>query len=198
MLRKNKKLRTHNIQIKQEKKLVKLQKTAISSLKALNTGKKAKKTFKIDQTKVFRLSCEKSQIIFLTKESTMFAQKRQIRKQALEILYQMEFQENIQKQISQSKIDKAAQDMALAVISHKEKIDKLLSQKAQNWKLDRMALIDLNILRIAIYEMVFSPEKESSKIFINEAIEIAKIYGSSDSPQFVNGVLDAVCSAEGK
>ena len=124
-------------------------------------------------------------------EKSAQQKKRKERIQVLEALYQMEFQEK-ELEMPSTEITKTVSDIA----NHKEQIDQVLSRHSQNWKLNRMALMDLNILRLAVYEILFSPIKESPNIFINEAIEIAKIYGSSDSPRFINGILDAIASKE--
>ena len=112
--------------------------------------------------------------------------KRDIRIHALKILYEMEFQRE-----PKNKPEEASY-IVQAILLHKEKIDQLLEEHSQNWKLSRMALLDINILRIAVYEMIFAEKKDSPKIFINEAIEIAKIYSSSNSHQFINGILDSI------
>ena len=70
-------------------------------------------------------------------------------------------------------------------------IDTLIRESASNWRLERIALTDRNLLRIAVYEMQFS-EDAPDQVVINEAVEIAKRYGTEDSPPFINGVLDAV------
>ena len=76
--------------------------------------------------------------------------------------------------------------------SHKRKeIDNIISEYATNWQLNRMAVIDRNILRFAAYELLFVPEIPP-KVTINEAIDIAKRYGDSESGKFVNGVLDKI------
>ena len=62
---------------------------------------------------------------------------------------------------------------------------------ATNWRLERIAATDRNLLRVAIYELMFQ-EDVPAQVAINEAVEIAKRYGSQDSPSFINGVLDAV------
>jgi len=124
-------------------------------------------------------------------EKSIQQKKREERIQILETLYQLEFQDKEpETQINTIK------NTVSEIIKHKKQIDQVLTQHSQNWKLSRMALLDLNILRLAVYEILFSPEKESPKIFINEAIEIAKIYGSSDSPRFINGILDSIALKE--
>lgn len=74
---------------------------------------------------------------------------------------------------------------------NRETIDKIITENADNWRLDRMALVDRNIMRIAIYEFLFEDDIPE-KVSINEGIEIAKRYGGPESTQFINGILDAV------
>ena len=71
---------------------------------------------------------------------------------------------------------------------HQEKIDQLIEQYSKDWKLDRMAAVDRNLLRLAIYEILYMPDIPSA-VSINEAVELAKIYGSDESAKFVNGIL---------
>jgi N utilization substance protein B len=75
------------------------------------------------------------------------------------------------------------------VVSHLADIDQRLSQAAENWRLPRMATVDRNILRLGAYELQFAPDTPAGVAF-DEAIELARRYGSADSPAFVNGVLD--------
>ena len=124
-------------------------------------------------------------------EKSLQQKKRKERIQVLEALYQVEFQEK-ELEIKPAEIKKTV----LNILNHKKQIDQILSQHSQNWKLNRMALLDLNILRLAVYEILFSQKKESPNIFINEAVEIAKIYGSSDSSRFINGILDSIALKE--
>ena len=94
-----------------------------------------------------------------------------------------------------SKKDKAFADALLqGARENIEKIDEILSQNSKDWKVSRMASIDRNILRLAIYELFFAPEKLQPGIIINEAVELAKKYGSEQSPKFVNGVLAKLVS----
>ena len=82
------------------------------------------------------------------------------------------------------------------VLDHREEIDWLIEQCAHNWKLSRMARVDLTILRLATYELLFCPDIPMN-VSIDEAIEIGKRYGSDDSGTFINGVLDQVAAASG-
>ena len=82
-----------------------------------------------------------------------------------------------------------AEDVLNGVLAHMEAIDTKLSQYAVDWTVDRMPAADRNILRIAAYEMLFAKEKIAPGVAINEAVEIAKLYGSEEAPRFINGVL---------
>jgi N utilization substance protein B len=75
-----------------------------------------------------------------------------------------------------------------SVMEHMEEIDQVLSQAASGWKLNRMGKVDLTILRLAVFEMRFDDEIPV-KVAINEAVEMAKIFGGDESPGFINGVL---------
>ena len=72
-----------------------------------------------------------------------------------------------------------------------EEIDKLLGAHAQNWRVERMAVLDRLVLRMAIYELLADP-RTPAKVVINEAIELARAYSGDEAVGFVNGVLDAV------
>ena len=76
-------------------------------------------------------------------------------------------------------------------LDRREEIDALLSAHAQNWRIERMAVIDRVVLRMGVYEMLADPETPS-KVIINEAIELARSYSGDEAVGFVNGVLDAV------
>lgn len=76
-------------------------------------------------------------------------------------------------------------------VDQREKIDDLIRSQADNWRLERMPPVDRNILRLAIYEMMF--EKDTPKLVVlDEAIELAKKFGSEQSGRFVNGLLDGL------
>lgn len=71
-------------------------------------------------------------------------------------------------------------------------IDPKLTATATNWRLSRMLPVDRNVLRLAAYELLFDPAGQPAEVVINEAIELARRFGSADSPKFVNGVLDKI------
>lgn len=75
------------------------------------------------------------------------------------------------------------------VLGAKDAVDSELGQFATNWTVERMPATDRNILRIAVFEILFAEPKVAAGIAINEAVEIAKSYGTDESPRFVNGIL---------
>ena len=81
--------------------------------------------------------------------------------------------------------------LASGVLENIGEIDKIISEFAPSWPLSQMAVVDRNLLRMGIYEISMGPETPP-KVAINEAVEMAKAFGSESSPRFVNGVLGAV------
>ena len=80
-------------------------------------------------------------------------------------------------------------------LTHQADIDPKLTATASNWRLSRMLPVDRNVLRLGAYELLFDPAAEPTPVVINEAIELARRYGSADSPKFVNGILDKIGKA---
>jgi N utilization substance protein B len=84
-----------------------------------------------------------------------------------------------------------AQQLVTGAVEHIEHIDELIRRHAEHWRLDRMATVDRNLLRLAVQEFLY--EKDTPKtVVINEAIEIARRFSTQESPQFINGVLDSI------
>jgi N utilization substance protein B len=84
-----------------------------------------------------------------------------------------------------------AQELVRGTVDHRGEIDALIRAQADNWRLERMPAVDRNILRLAVYEMLF--EKDVPKLVVlDEAIELAKKFGSEQSGRFVNGLLDGL------
>ena len=81
------------------------------------------------------------------------------------------------------------------VVANKEQIDPVITVTATNWRLSRMMPVDRNVLRLGAYELLFDPNGQPLEVIINEAIELARRFGSADSPAFVNGVLDKIGKA---
>lgn len=84
-----------------------------------------------------------------------------------------------------------AEDIVTGVYEHLEDIDAVLCKTSKNWSLDRMARLDLSLMRLACYELMYV-SSVPDRVVINEAVEIAKRYGTKDTSAFLNGVLDKV------
>lgn len=123
------------------------------------------------------------------------------REVALQVLYQVEQNPMIpaaeirrfieRRLLEDRKLCEFTEGLIDGVKEHQARIDAMISQVAENWRLDRMAAIDRNILRLGAYEMLFRPEVPA-KVAINEALELAKRYSTAQSSRFVNGILDRV------
>lgn len=132
-------------------------------------------------------------------------ERRKARKIALEILYQREITGNSMEGILEKhlypKSSDPLSDFCLRILHgitcHQEEIDGLIERYTDNWALERMPLLDRNMIRIGIYEMLYESDIPHS-VSINEAIELAKVYGTPDSSKFVNGVLGKISSSIGE
>lgn len=126
--------------------------------------------------------------------------RRQARELAFQVLFQTEFAPLVPLaqilELYESQVEKDsvqyADELIQGVVKNKTQIDSKIQSASSHWKLDRMATIDRNILRIAVYEMRFAGSPLKENIVINEALEIAKKYGTSESAAFVNGLLDQI------
>lgn len=86
-----------------------------------------------------------------------------------------------------------AEELVQGVQDHREIIDEAIKERSKNWSLSRMPRVDLNVMRMAAYELMFRSDIPK-KVSINEAIEIVRRYGDKESPSFVNGILDEVAA----
>lgn len=89
-----------------------------------------------------------------------------------------------------------ASRLVAGVVMHREEIDQLIEKSTDHWKLSRMPKVDLAILRLASYELLFCPDIPLN-VSIDEAIEVSKRFSSEDSATFINGVLDHVAASSG-
>jgi len=87
--------------------------------------------------------------------------------------------------------DEFAERIILGVLDHGQEIDQLIERFSKNWRLDRMNLVDRNILRMAIFELLYCNDIPP-KVTLNEAVDLGKRYGSEDSGSFINGILDRI------
>jgi N utilization substance protein B len=84
-----------------------------------------------------------------------------------------------------------AKNLVRGALEHREEIDQLIVQQAENWRLERMPVVDRNVLRLAVFEFLYETDVPKL-VVLDEAIELAKKYGSEQSGRFVNGVLDGL------
>lgn len=126
--------------------------------------------------------------------------RRRARRVTLETLYEYDLAEHpvgevLQRRLEDNPMENAgvefASQLVTGVIAHLSDIDKLIAHYAPEWPLDQMAVIDRNILRIAIFEFLILGETPV-KVAINEAVELAKLYASDSAPRFINGVLGSL------
>jgi len=123
--------------------------------------------------------------------------RREARELVLKILYAWDVGKNDADQVMEQLFNEEnttesgrvfCRSLVNGVIANLVAIDKLISKYSTDWPLDRMAVVDRNLMRIAVFEILFS-DGVPSAVAVNEAIEIAKSYGSEESPRFVNGIL---------
>ena len=134
--------------------------------------------------------------------------RRLARETALQVLFQLDItgEKDSLDQVIQhwaeefavtDKSIKFARELIDGTLEHKEEIDNKISSTAHEWALDRMNTVDRNLLRLAIYEMSYHSDTPQ-RVTLNEAIEIAKKYGSEESAKFINGILDKLMAEEEK
>ena len=123
--------------------------------------------------------------------------RRRARRVALETLYEYDIADHLPGDILNHRVQDNPMEtigvefaalLVNGVIEYQERIDLLIARFAPEWPLDQMAVIDRNVLRIAIYEFLVEGSTPV-KVAINEAVELAKTYGSDSAPRFINGVL---------
>ncbi|MEK3981253.1 transcription antitermination factor NusB [Psychrobacillus sp. INOP01] len=117
--------------------------------------------------------------------------RRQARELALQALFQLDNHEiSIEEAIGHvtEEQDSFLTQVVTGVVNHKEEIDASLTDKLENWSLSRLPKIERTVLRIAVFELLFT-EETPAKVVINEALEISKVFGDEKSSRFVNGVL---------
>ena len=149
---------------------------------------------------------------------TAMGTRRRAREFALQILYQMDVQEQLADEqaiglfwrnfataaeaegaiaADLGEIQPFAEKLVRGVREHVAELDAQIQGASKNWRLERMARVDRNLLRLALYELKYVTDVPA-KVAINEAIEIAKRYGTNESSAFVNGILDRCREELGK
>ena len=128
------------------------------------------------------------------------------REYALQVLYQLDIrhgeiagilQEFWEAHQPTSEVKAFAQQLAEGTMAHVQEIDQLIGAHANNWDMKRMAVVDRNILRLGVFELLYVPDVPPT-VCINEAIELAKRFGDAESAKFINGILDAIHKASGR
>jgi transcription antitermination protein NusB len=123
---------------------------------------------------------------------------------ALQALYEIDLAGHapgvaIEERLSDEQLEKSLADfvrqIVIGVLPIAERLDNLIAQHAPEWPMDQVAVIDRNILRIALWEFAVA-SCTPVKVAINEAIELAKMYGSDSTPRFVNGVLGSLAARQ--
>lgn len=126
-------------------------------------------------------------------------ERTRARRQALQILYQRDITGDSISRILGLKMysledgepDEYCRELVGGVEKYIDGLDAMIGEVSENWAVTRMPLVDRNILRIATYEILYDAEVPAS-VAINEAVELAKVYGGEDSSKFVNGVLGKI------
>ena len=128
--------------------------------------------------------------------------RREGRELALQLLYALElnpirlpdmlqlFRENSK---AAMEVRNFAEELVNGVAANRDAIDKRIVEKSKNWAITRMDKVDLNILRMSVFELMFCDDIPKN-VTINEAIEVAKKFGTEDSPSFINGMLDEIAN----
>lgn len=127
--------------------------------------------------------------------------RRKSRELALQMLFQADMGKQTPEQVrktfwkerstADAEVRGFADDLFRVAVDRREEIDRVIEQHAQHWRMDRMAAVDRNLLRVAVAEFIGFPATPKP-VIINEALEIARKFSSPESVQFVNGVLDSV------
>ncbi|AME08171.1 transcription antitermination factor NusB [Bacillus siamensis] len=122
--------------------------------------------------------------------------RRTAREKALQALFQIDVSdiapnEAIEHALDGGKTDDFFEQLVYGVLEHQVQLDEMISGHLVNWKLDRIANVDRAILRLAVYEMVYTDDIPAN-VSLNEAIELAKRFGDDKAAKFVNGVLSNI------
>lgn len=135
----------------------------------------------------------------------MKRERRRVRRLAIEILYEIDCVSHPAHEVLERRLEfnpnlsedsvEFLRTMVIQTIASKDLLDQIIANYAPEWPVDELAILDRNILRIATWEMIFS-RATATKIAINEAVELAKRYGSDNAPRFINGVLGAIALKE--
>ncbi len=128
--------------------------------------------------------------------------RRKARECALQMLFAAdvagtrpdELARNFWSELADGELDDEAREfatrLALGARAHLEEVDERIKSRAEHWRIDRMATVDRNVLRLAVYEFLHEPTPRT--VAINEALEVARRFSTYEATQFINGILDAI------
>ena len=143
--------------------------------------------------------------LFVSEGEQVMKVRRRARATVLQVLYELDFMDEHQaipalearfeERPLPDAAEKFARTLASGVQTYRTYLDSVISNLAPEWPLDQIAAVDRNVLRMAVYELMFEPDIPP-KVAINEAVELAKMFGSESSPRFVNGVLGSLVSRD--
>ncbi|ACX52389.1 NusB antitermination factor [Ammonifex degensii KC4] len=126
--------------------------------------------------------------------------RRRAREAALMVLFQVDVggavpEEALERTLAEWRLGNASREFAtslvLGTLAYRPQIDRVIEELSQRWRLERMNRVDRNVMRLALYELLFRQDIPPA-VAINEAVELAKRYGGEESPRFVNGILGKV------
>src|SRR4029077_10560850 len=128
--------------------------------------------------------------------------RRKARECALQMLFAADFAEAVPEEVlktywvelGDADVEESAREfatrLAAGTLSNLESLDERIRSRAEHWRISRMAVVDRNILRLAVYEFLYEPTPRT--VAINEALEIARRFSTYEATQFINGILDAI------
>lgn len=134
----------------------------------------------------------------------MAGRRRKSRELALQLLYQNDlagtpaeemFRMTEEFVLARPEVQEYASRLVLGTLAHRDALDSKLSERSEHWRLGRMPAVDRNLLRLALYELIYE-EDTPDAVVIDEAVEIAKKFSTPSSGPFVNGVLDGIRRAQ--
>jgi transcription antitermination protein NusB len=130
------------------------------------------------------------------------AKRSRAREVALQLLYQHDhittldaeqIRGFLHRRLRDRELEEFAASLYEGALSHRQDLDQRLAAVAENWSVERMAVVDRNILRLGAFELLFQPQTPP-RVTIDEAVEMAKRYGTAESAAFVNGILDRLAA----
>jgi len=123
--------------------------------------------------------------------------RRTAREKALQALFQIDLSQTDKEEAIVHALDGEKKDAYLTslvdgVLENQQEIDEVIKKHLENWTMERLANVDRNLLRLSIYELLYTNGEVPANVVMDEAVEIAKLYGDDQSSKFINGVLSRI------